>query len=146
MVDIIHFLLLHSCVYTAYSYNPVTFCKTILRGQRILIYLPQRDWNLPSDSPEERNAKEGRFHFVGAIAICLLRHYMEMRLAFSVESISLNKNVWISIRMTLEFVHKGPINNIAALVQIMAWRRLRNKTLSEPMMVSSLTHICVIRP
>ena len=66
--------------------------------------------------------------------------------AFSVESISLNKNVWVSIRMTLEFVHKGPINNIAALVQIMAWRRLSDKTLSEPMMVSSLTHICVIRP
>ena len=40
----------------------------------------------------------------------------------------------------------GPINNIPALVQIMAWRRAGDKSLSEPMMVSLLTHICVTRP
>ena len=34
---------------------------------------------------------------------------------------------------------KGPINNIPALVQIMAWRRPGDKPLSEPMMVSLLT-------
>ena len=39
-----------------------------------------------------------------------------------------------------------PINNIPALVQIMAWRRPGDKPLSEPMMVSLLTHICVTRP
>ena len=33
-----------------------------------------------------------------------------------------------------------------ALVQIMAWRRPGDKPLSEPMMVSLLTHICVTRP
>ena len=38
------------------------------------------------------------------------------------------------------------INNNPALFQIMAWRRLGDKPLSEPMMVSSLTHICVTRP
>ena len=32
------------------------------------------------------------------------------------------------------------------LVQIMAWRRPTDKPLSEPMMVSLLTHICVTRP
>ena len=32
------------------------------------------------------------------------------------------------------------------LVQIMAWRRSGDKPLSEPMMVSLLTHICVTRP
>ena len=37
-------------------------------------------------------------------------------------------------------------NNITALVQIMAWRRLGDKPLSEPMMVNLLTHICVTRP
>ena len=41
---------------------------------------------------------------------------------------------------------KGSINNIPALVQIMAWRRPGDKLLSEPMMVSSSTHICVTRP
>ena len=36
---------------------------------------------------------------------------------------------------------KGPMNNIPALVQIMAWNRPGGKPLSEPMMVSLLTHI-----
>ena len=35
---------------------------------------------------------------------------------------------------------------MAALVQIMAWRRLGDKQLSDPMMVRFLTHICVTRP
>ena len=41
---------------------------------------------------------------------------------------------------------KGPINNIPALVHMMAWRRPGDKLLSEPMSVSLLTHICVTRP
>ena len=60
--------------------------------------------------------------------------------------IFLNENVWISIKFSLKFVPKGPINNIPALVQIMAWRRPGDKPLSGPMMVSLLTHICVTRP
>ena len=60
--------------------------------------------------------------------------------------IFLNENVRISIEISLKFVLKGPINNIPALVQIMAWRRSGDKPLSEPMMVSLLTHICVTRP
>ena len=55
-------------------------------------------------------------------------------------------NVWVSIEISLKFVPKGQINNIPALVQIMAWRRPGDKLLSEPMMVSLLTHICVTRP
>ena len=57
-----------------------------------------------------------------------------------------NENVWIAIRISLKFVPKGPINNIPALVQIMAWRRSGDKPLSEPMMVRLPTHICVTRP
>ena len=57
-----------------------------------------------------------------------------------------NENVRISIKISLKFVPKGPINNNPALVQIMAWRRSGDKPLSEPMMVSLLTHICVTRP
>ena len=60
--------------------------------------------------------------------------------------IFLNENVSISIKISLKFVPKGPINNIPALVQIMAWRRSGDKPLSEPMLVSSLMHICVTRP
>ena len=58
----------------------------------------------------------------------------------------LNENVWIPIEISLKFVPKGSINNIPALVQIMAWRRPGDKSLSEPMMIISLTHICVTRP
>ena len=60
--------------------------------------------------------------------------------------IFLNENVRISIKISLKFVPKGPIDNIPALVQIMAWHRSGDKPLSEPMMVSLLTHICVTRP
>ena len=60
--------------------------------------------------------------------------------------IFLNENVWIPIKISLTFVPEGRINNIPALVQIMAWRRPGDKPLSEPMMVSFPTHICVTRP
>ena len=60
--------------------------------------------------------------------------------------IFLSENVWIPIKFSLKFVPKGPINNIPALVQIMAWRRPGDKPLSEPMMVSLPTPICVTRP
>ena len=39
------------------------------------------------------------------------------------KSIFVNENVWIPIKFSLKFVPKGPMNNIPALVQIMAWRR-----------------------
>ena len=55
--------------------------------------------------------------------------------------IFLNENTWISIKFWLMFVHKGSINNISSLVQIMTWRRPGDKPLSEPMMVRLLTHI-----
>ena len=59
--------------------------------------------------------------------------------------IFLNKNVWVSIEISLKFVPKGRINNILSLVQIMVWRRL-GKPLTEPMMGRLPTHICVARP
>ena len=60
--------------------------------------------------------------------------------------IFLIENVLIPVKISLKFVPKGPINNIPALVQIMAWRRSGDKPLSEPMMNGLLTHICVTRP
>ena len=61
----------------------------------------------------------------------------------TVSRIFVNENVRISMKLSLKFV---PINNIPALVQIMAWRRSGDKPLSEPVMVSLPTHICVTRP
>ena len=47
----------------------------------------------------------------------------------------LNDNVWISIKISLNCVHNGSINNIPPLVQIVAWRRPGYKPLPESMMV-----------
>ena len=41
------------------------------------------------------------------------------------------ENVWISIKFPLKLVPKDPINNISALVQIMAWHGPRDQPLSE---------------
>ena len=60
--------------------------------------------------------------------------------------IFLNENVWIPMKISLKFVPNGTINNIPALVRIMAWRRPGDKPLSEPMMVRLPTHICATRP
>ena len=57
-----------------------------------------------------------------------------------------NENVSISIKISLKFVPKGPINNIPSLVQIMAWRRPGDKPLSEPIVVNLPTHVCFTRP
>ena len=55
--------------------------------------------------------------------------------------IFLNENASITIKMSLRFVPKGPINNIPTLVQMMVRRRPGDKQLSEPMMTSLLTHM-----
>ena len=70
------------------------------------------------------------------------RHYPDNIFKY----IFLNENVWISNRIWLKFVPKGPIDNNPALDKIMAWHRSGDKPLSEPMMVRSLTHICVTQP
>ena len=58
----------------------------------------------------------------------------------------LNENVWISINISLNFVPKGPINNIPSLIQIMAWCCPGDKPISEPMTVSLLTRFWVTWP
>ena len=58
----------------------------------------------------------------------------------------LYENARICIKISLKFVPNGPINNILALVQIMAGRRPGDKSLSESIMVTLPTHICVTRP
>ena len=52
-----------------------------------------------------------------------------------------NENILISIRISQSVITKGPINNIPALFQIMAWPRPGNKPLSQPIM-----YICVSWP
>ena len=49
--------------------------------------------------------------------------------------IFLNENAWISIKISVQFIPKGPISKIPVLAQIMGWRRTGEKPLSEAMMV-----------
>ena len=58
----------------------------------------------------------------------------------------LNENVWILNKISLNFVPKCLINNISALIQIMAWCQPGDCPFSEPMMFRFLTQICVTRP
>ena len=48
--------------------------------------------------------------------------------------IFLNEKFCILVKISLKLVPKGPIDNEPALVQIMAWRRIAGKPLSEPML------------
>ena len=52
-------------------------------------------------------------------------------------SIYVNENVWISIKISLKFVSKGPINYIPALVQIMAWSLPTNICVTWPQWVNA---------
>ena len=56
------------------------------------------------------------------------------------------ENVLILLKISLKFVRRVRINNILALVPIMAWHRLCDKPLSDTLLVSLLTQICVTRP
>ena len=62
--------------------------------------------------------------------------------------IFLNESIWMYQvwKIPLKFVPKGPVNNIPALVQIMAWSRPGGKQLSEPIMLNLLRRVCVSRP
>ena len=55
-------------------------------------------------------------------------------------------NALIMIKISLKFVDKGLINSFSVFDQRMALRRPGDKPLSEPMMVSLLTHLYVTRP
>ena len=41
----------------------------------------------------------------------------------------MNEVIWISIKISLKFAPKGQINDIPALVQIMAWRPAKRQAI-----------------
>ena len=48
--------------------------------------------------------------------------------------IFLNQNYRIPIQISLKFVPRSPIDNTPAMVEVMAWRRIGDKPLHEPML------------
>ena len=75
-----------------------------------------------------------------------LTHWSPDTMVIIFQTFSWMKTYEFRLKISLKLVLKGPTNNIPALVQIMGWRRSGDKPLYEPMIVSSLTHICVTRP
>ena len=109
------------------------FSQTYLAHERLTIddvkckwyvYIPAKDWTVSILTLRQN----GR-HFADDI----------------LKRIFLNENRRISIKISLKFIPKGPISNIPALVQIMAWCWAGDKPLSEPM-ATLLTDTCVPRP
>ena len=89
-----------------------------------------------------------RFQHRNSEGVCYLGKLLGRRGSCDIAKINTlrpGQNICISIRMALKFVPMGPINNVRGLVQMMAWRLQGNRPLSEPMIVSLLTHICVTR-
>ena len=73
------------------------------------------NWQVVNSSPPGLNGR----HFPDDIFKCIF----------------MNEKVCILIEISLKFVPKGPINNILALVQTIAWRWSGHKPLSEPMLI-----------
>ena len=84
--------------------------------------------------------------FTITTSVDLLTHWDRDKMDAILKCIFLNKNTRISLEISLKFVPKVRINNIPALVQIMAWRLQDHKPLFEPNMVSLLTHISINQP
>ena len=70
-------------------------------------------------------------------AVIELTHWGQDKMAAIFQTTFLNAFSWMKIyEFQLKFHwNKGPINNIPAFVQVMAWRRPGDKPLSDPMMV-----------
>ena len=84
----------------------------------------------------------GRNFFDGSVTYCVLWCVLkpfEARtkwLPFSTRHVQrhfLEWNYWIYIEISFQYVPRGPINIIPALVRVMAWRRLGDQPLSGPL-------------
>ena len=105
-----------------------------------LAAIPYRDINFILFNWSLRNAtymcldtlrpRQNGHHFPGDILKCIL----------------FNENVLISIEISMKFVPEVQINNIPSLIQLMAWHQPGTKPLSEPMMVTLGTNICITQP
>ena len=108
------------CLLYAYEKNKVISCRLSKSRLEEIRIAPMRDESKKYliQLHKLRPRQNGR-HFADDIFICIF----------------LNENIWIAIKISTKFVPEGPINNIPPLVQIMAWRRIGDKPLSEAMVV-----------
>ena len=120
-------------------------CKCILYIENMGVFIAPVFLNLWSEKLNILREVPPWYHLVMFNSL-RLRQNCRLFVDDIFKCIFLNENVWISLKISLKSVPKVRINCIPALVQVMAWRRPGGKPLSEPMMFSLLTHICVTRP
>ena len=68
------------------------------------------------------------------------------RIRQSLTALVLNENLPISVKISLKFLPKDPINNIPLLVHLMVLYQPGDQPLSEPMMLNLPMHMCVTQP
>ena len=122
--------LMEGQLYSCWYLGSLHCLFTSNHGSKDWICRINRSWSSITEDFNTLRPKQNGRHFADAIFKCIF----------------FNENEWILLKISLKFVPKGQINNIPALVQIMAWRRPGDKPLSEPMMVSLPTHICITWP
>ena len=140
-------MLQSSLLYIWYGFGETRLIRWLFFHEDVMTwkYLPNYwpfVWETHRPSADSAHERPGMQHFNTLRPRQNGRHFADDIFKY----IFLNENVWIPIKISPKFAPKGRINNIPALVQIMAWRRPGDKPLSEPMMVSLPTHICVTRP
>ena len=97
------------------------FARNMPTVNALLCFVLVIDHSINSSLPRQNGC-----HFADNLFICIF----------------VNEKFCILITISLKFVPKGPIDNIPALVQIMVWRRIGGKPLSEPMLTIS-TDACM---
>ena len=108
--------------------KPVTRSFDVLSDLRLNKQLSKQSWGWRFETPSSplwrhchvdtlRPGQDGR-HFADDIFKCIF----------------FNKDLSISIKISLKFVPNGPFNHIPPLVQMMSWRRPGDKPVSEPSM------------
>ena len=78
--------------------------------------------------------------------LCMLTHWGQEKFHFTdniFKCIFFNEIIQILLKISLKLVPKIWINNISALIQIMAWHWPGDKRLSEPVMVNLQMRICI---
>ena len=130
---------------------------SIIRWYKAKIYVLVLLWNLPHDNKNYCTKRCVDISRCFKIQLCNWQRHCVLNTLRPRQNgrhfpddifkcIFLNENIWIPIENSLKIFPKGTIHNMPVLVWIMAWRRSGEKPLSDPMMISLLTHIYVAQP
>ena len=127
--------------YSKLQYNKKVICRIDLVHVMLLLQRTTLKWIRPNNTMRCSQLPIQTAIQHGIPSSILLTHWGGDNIAAISKMTFSNAFSWISL-----FVPKGPIDNIPALIQIMAYWLVSTKPLSETMMVSLLTRICIAPP